>query len=225
MTQVLYPNATTRIRELIVKGHSSRMDLLRELMALYHRPLAEYYQRSSYRGLAEPDEVVHGFFTAPMLRDGYLDRWVGSGKRLRHWLANGLLFHCKDLLNENRRRRGQPIEDADPPAQTPGALHALERGFTVHLVRLALARAEEACAARQRQQHWALFELYRLRGASIETLAREHALPDQRVRVMVRTAQRAFTAALRDSIAADLDTTDPEDIDRELRLLAGEDLP
>jgi hypothetical protein len=222
MTMVQYPNATTRFRELIVKGVSSRMDLVRELMALYSRPLAEYFQRSSYRSLAEPDDIVHGFLVGPMLRDGYLDRWLGSGKRLRHWLSNGLLFHCKDVRNEQRRQRGQPLDDADPPAQAPAAQQALDRGFTSHLVRVALQRAKDASAAKGQLQHWDLFERYRLRAVPIESLAREHALSAERVRVKIKTAQRAFVAGLRDAIAADLDSATPDDIDRELRLLAEE---
>ena len=53
----------------------------------------------------------------------------------------------------------------------------------------------------------------------LEKLAQEYELKPDRAWVMVRTAQRTFAKIVREMVAADIDSTNPDDIDREIESL------
>lgn len=213
MPSEVFPAATTLVRNWMQRGPEGRADLLRYLLEIYARPLRLYLLGTSYASLGEPDDLVHGFFVRYVLGEHYLAKWEGSGKRLRRYLASGLLLYCKDVLRERRRHRGETIEDNDAPAASSQIDAAFDAAVDSAMVNRALADARTACAAKGQSQHMELFELFHIRQVPFARLAADAKLPEERVRVMIRTAKRVFAASLREIMAADLDTDDPDAID------------
>jgi hypothetical protein len=74
-------------------------------MTRYREPLLAYARGSTLRQLAEPDELVHGFFASFLGRPGSLERWAESGTRLRRWMMNGLVLHARGLRRDASRNR------------------------------------------------------------------------------------------------------------------------
>jgi len=216
MSNNVFPQATTLVRNWLNTGASSRAELLRYLMGVYAHPLNVYFLGSSYRNLGEAEDFVHGFFVSYLAKDGYLEKWNKTDKRLRHWLANGLLFYCRDRLNERRRHRGESIDDSEPASPPPETLRRYELELKAQVVRAAIERASQECRSRGLGQHWDLFELYHLRNVPLERIAVDSGVTSERAWVMVRTAQRTFTKIVREIVAADIDSTDPAKIDQEL---------
>jgi len=95
----------TWILDRLAEGHGGSSALRSHLMERYREPLLAYARGSSLRSIAEPDELVHGFFAAFLDRPTALERWAESGTRLRRWMMNGLILHARGLRRDAARNR------------------------------------------------------------------------------------------------------------------------
>ena len=95
----------TWILDRIAEGSGGAPTLRVNLMERYREQLLAYARGSTLRQLAEPDELVHGFFAAFLARDGAIERWAESGTRLRRWMMNGLVLHARGLRRDAARNR------------------------------------------------------------------------------------------------------------------------
>ncbi|MFM1868656.1 MAG: hypothetical protein RL591_2064, partial [Planctomycetota bacterium] len=113
---------TTLLSELrTLHGDDAHMRLAETIMRRYAEPLAIYARGSTLREIAEPDELVHGYFAYALADATFLDRYLASGMRLRRWLMNGLLLHARSVIRDRsraRRREGAPLEIAPPSTIT-----------------------------------------------------------------------------------------------------------
>jgi hypothetical protein len=102
----------TWILDRLAEGHRGSSAVRDHIMTRYREPLLAYARGSSLRTVAEPDELVHGFFVAFLDRPAALDRWAESGTRLRRWMMNGLVLHARGLRRDAARNRETGALDA-----------------------------------------------------------------------------------------------------------------
>lgn len=166
MAEHFDPTLRTWIGEQLAGGEAGLGEVREHVMATYFRPLCIYYRSTSwYRGRAlghesEAEDVVAGFFADRLSRSDYLATWEQSGKRLRHWLINGLLFY----LREERRRwlaKAAPLGEIDI-ADAPDELGPAESDDVVlarGLVTRALELTEAECKTRGLEPHGRILRL------------------------------------------------------------------
>lgn len=173
----------------------------RHVMTIYAKPLTRYFRGSSFRAMADADELINGFFASRVARPGYLRDWKASGKPLRRWLINGFLFY----LREQARARAAPIrlsEDQIDPASMD-AQRSFEREWAVALLGRAIERARSACEQRGQSVHWQLFERHHVHGQSYATLFAALSVEPAAAAAMVRTAAAKFRRAVFDELTND----------------------
>ena len=101
---------TTQLTALLedlrtLDGDTRRARFAESIMARYAQPLEIYARGSSLREIAEPAELVHGFFAHALADHAFLERFLASGMRLRRWLMNGLLRGANRLRLPRRHHR------------------------------------------------------------------------------------------------------------------------
>ena len=87
------------------------------VMTRYAHPLELYARGSTLRFIAEPLDLVHGFFASALADPAYFARYHASGMRLRRWLMNGLLLHARSVA----RDRAQLHRSGDGTNARPAA--------------------------------------------------------------------------------------------------------
>jgi len=196
-------------------GDAGRREVGRHLMSVYAEPLRVYYLGTRSRWLGEPDEVVDGFFADRLARPGFVAEWERSGMRLRRWLMNAFGFYLKELA---RRRRRDAVRDPGPgnePGFEGDAERAIDRAFTVSVVRHALDETRRACEVERLEPHWRVFEAHFCRDVPYAAIGAELGVEPARCMVMARTVRSRFRAALCAALEADGagDRTDAEIMD------------
>lgn len=207
----------TWLIERLGTGGMGLSEANRHVMAVYLQPLRVYFMGSSFSWLGEPDELVQSFLADRLERDGYLARWLQSGRPLRYWLIVGFKHF---LLEESRRRKRS--KSAPLPADAPGTNACdPERAFTFEcgrsIVAQALAAAESECRDSDLGDHWRIFLRHHLDGHDYSTISVEMGVEPQRAAVMARTAANRFRSSLRAILAWPGATR--EEIDDEIRTL------
>ena len=218
MVKDIFPKTeSTWIVERIRQGADGMPELRRHLMQVYAAPLRVYYLAVSSSKSADPDEVINGFFSDRLSKDGFLLGWQRHGSRLRRWLQNALLFYLKEQSRRDRVRSTQSDHDwEEEPDHSPLMISA-EREFAIQLVRQALAVTQEQCEAKDLRTHWACFHSYYVCDRTCEALSREHGCSPERVWVMVRTCARRFKNTIRDFLIQD--GVPAEEVDSEIQIL------
>lgn len=192
-------------------GDTGRLEVNRHIMQVYAKPLTYYFLGSRERWLGEPEELVNGFFADRLGQPDFLEKWRGSGKRLRDWLKNAFCFYMRERIRARHRGTAGGVPPAEEPATEDEAARAFDRALTQSMVRRALLAAEEQCAAEGLRKHWEVFERHQLLGQEYKSFARELGIEPARAVVMARTARNKFVAALRQVVAADAATPDVDD--------------
>lgn len=198
----------TWIDERLASGETGLGEVRSHIMELYSAPLCAYVQRSSYRGLGDPLEIVHGFFADRLARADFLAHWSEAGMPLRRWLVNGLCFFLRESLRREVRDKVVTLTADGPTGGDAAPLAAMEQAFAVSLVQRALALAERACMSDGLSPHWRSFVAHQYEGTPYSDVGRELGVTKERAAVMARAGVRRFRDAicellLRDGVAPD----------------------
>jgi len=195
----------TWIEEQLDRGGAGAADANRHIMSVYAGPLEVFARGTPYARMAAPQELVASFFADRLARGDFLAAWLASGKRLRHWLCNALVFHLKELARRQwRRSREVAGEELDSlPADGEAPYAAVDRAFAVAVVQSALAATKEHLGERRMGEHFRAFERHHAEGLSYREVARELDLPPERVRVMARAGRDAFRRSVREHLRRD----------------------
>ena len=193
---------TTLLGELrTLHGDHAHMRLAETIMRRYAEPLAIYARGSTLRDIAEPDELVHGYFAHALADATFLDRYLASGMRLRRWLMNGLLLHARSVIRDRsraRRREGAPLEIAPPSTITAtpesNAESTFDRAWALALLSEACGSVEQALIAEGRDRAWTVFRRHAIDGRSYVDLEQELGLGRQQMADLVRGVTRRLRA-------------------------------
>jgi len=163
-------------------------------MLRYAEPLAVYAAGSSLRQIAEPNELVHGFFVQSLARPDFLNRYQASGMRLRRWLMNGLLLHARGIVRDRsrqQRREGLPLDTASHLAEGDATAEAAyNRAWALALLSEACTSIEAALVAEGRDRAWTVFRRHALDGRSYLDLEAELGLGRQQMADLVRSVTK-----------------------------------
>ena len=192
-------------------------ELQRHLMAVYAMPLRAYFLGTSFRHIAEPDEIINGFLLDRLTREDFIPKWRASGMRLRRWLMKSLRFYLYEYLRSEGRHAGVGEDVLQALQRDDDHTAELDREFARSIVRRALAVTKHECDLAGLAQHHEFFCRYALSDVTCESLAAQHGMSADRVWVMVRTAQRRFVRALRAAVTDD--GVQSPDIDAEIASL------
>jgi DNA-directed RNA polymerase specialized sigma24 family protein len=220
-TRDVFPNtASTWLTERIAGHHADPAAARRHVMTVYFEPLTIYVQGTPFRHLAEPRELVSGFFADRLDRDDFLPRWLSSGRPLRRWLIGGLRFYLLEQARVQKSGRARPIPDdhADPDPDRPGS--AFNRAAGHRIIRDAMERTAAQMADLGLSEHWDVFVMRHIDEIDYKAIRQRTGLDERRAAVMVRTAMRRFGKTLRDLVAWPGATI--AEVDRELATFFGD---
>ena len=149
----------TWLLDRLAEGHGGSSALREHIMTRYREPLLAYARGSSLRTVAEPDELVHGFFVAFFERPDGMRRWAESGTRLRRWMMNGLVLHARGIRRDaGRNRETAGIDAAATAASTqPSAEEAFEVAWARSLLSDAATAVQAELVSEGRSAAWDLF--------------------------------------------------------------------
>ena len=185
---------TTLLGQLRKGLPHAETELRARIMLRYAEPLAIYAAGSSLRQIAEPRDLVHGFFVQALARDDFFQRYQASGMRLRRWLMNGLLLHARGVVRDRsrqQRREGAPIESASHiTGGESTAEAAYNHAWALALLSEACASIEAALVAEGRDRAWTVFRRHALDGRSYLDLETELGLGRQQMADLVRSVTR-----------------------------------
>lgn len=199
---------TTQLTELLTvlreqPGHAAHARLAETVMRRYAEPLAAYARGSTLREIAEPVELVNGFFAASLADPAYFERYLASGTRLRRWLMNGLLLHARGVARDRARaarREGTALEAAPHESlRAAGDSHAetvFDRAWALALLSEACASVESGLLAEGRDRAWTVFRRHAIDGRSYIDLEQELGLGRQQMADLVRGVTKRLRARM-----------------------------
>lgn len=204
------------------------------VMERYRDALIAYATALPARTVAEPAELVSGFFTRRVACDGYFDAWRASGLSLRRYLMNGLSLDARTVLRSERReaerrRRFAATEAAEARERArreADAEAAFERAWAKAVVGEACERVQAELVATGETEAWEAFEAHVLRGESYARIAEARGMAGaaaettdavEKLAVKVRRVGRRMRAALRAVLVEE--GVEAEEIERELRVV------
>jgi len=224
----------TWIVHMLADGDGGIKAVQRHVMERYRDALIAYAGALPARAIAEPAELVAGFFARRVTDARFFDAWRASGLPLRRYLMNGLSLDARTLLRSERReaerRRRYAAEEAaeahERARREANAEAVFERAWAKAVVAEACERVRAELAAAGDGEAWEVFEAHVMRGESYariaEGLPREAgggvAQPtEDALAVIVRRVGRRMRAALRTVLAEE--GVSAEEIERELRVV------
>lgn len=192
------------MRGVVTSGEEGASEAAHHVMEVYAWPLSVYYRGSTFRWLGEPEDMVRGFFADRLSREEFFERWLESGRRLRHWLIVAFKHYLYETARSRKRdARAGALEGIGEPEG--GSDHESLAGFwretARSVVARAMERAEERCREDGLEEHWNVFRRHTLDGASYAELERETGVSAARAAVMARTASNRFRSALREAVS------------------------
>ncbi|MCE2884770.1 MAG: hypothetical protein LW806_07725 [Planctomycetaceae bacterium] len=226
-------HATWIVRTL-AGGDDGVVAVRRHVMERYRDALMAYAGALPARAIAEPAELVAGFFARRLSSPAYFETWQASGLPLRRYLMTGLSLDARTLLRSERReaerRRRYAAEEAaearERARREADAEAAFERAWARTVVAEACERVRADLAAEGDGQAWEVFEAHVLRGESYGQIADAlgsasvdgaERVSEEALAVCVRRVGRRMRAALRAVLAEE--GASAEEIERELRVV------
>lgn len=195
----------TLLERWLSEDSEGRLKAARHIMKAYAHPLKVYYLGSTFRTMGDAEDMVRGFFADRLDREDFLQKWLDSRKRLRHWLITAFKhFLYEQIRADARHKHQQEPEDGhliaaeDAEAQPETAFH---RAVAISLVQQAMQLTAEACESEGLGQHWYALMQRRIEGRAWPEIAEELDITPSRLRVMSRTAENRFRRCLRDLLA------------------------
>lgn len=224
MAEHFDPTQRTWIADRLGLGDTGLGEVREHVMATYFRPLCIYYRATSwYRGQdaamrREAEDMVGGFFADRLSREDYLSQWAGSGKRLRHWLINGLLFYVREETRREHRGGGdlQGFDAADQStAPAPG--EADDAVWARALVTRALELTEHECAVRGLEPHGRVLRLKYFEEMSTQQIAGILGKSQGQIKGYTRLVSRMTARHFRELL--ERDGVNPDRLDEEIQSL------
>ena len=200
-----FPNETAQVRGLLRDG--LEREAMSHVMRCYRDALLAYVRGSSFlrgfeeAGLGTADEdLVQEFLLERVGREGFLQQWLASGARFRHWLIasfrNLLLDRRRSDLRRAARRASVP-EGFDPAADTQDAEAAFDAQVARAIVAQAMRLVQDHARERGLNDHWEVFRRHRLEGRTRREIASEMSELDRDVACVVRTVEGWLREAIR----------------------------
>lgn len=214
----------------LAQGGDGVRAVQRHLMERYRDALLAYASVLPARSVAEPADLVAGFFARRVGSDGFIDAWRASGLPMHRYLMNGLSLDARTLLRSERReavRRKryamlEAVEAHTRARRDADAEVRFERVWARAMVGEACERLRVECERANDAASWESFEAHVMRGASYAAIARargDHASnAEERLAVAVRRLLRRMRATLRELLQEEGVAED--ELDRELRLVS-----
>lgn len=211
----------TWILDRLAEGERGAPTLREYLMERYREPLLVYARGSTLRHIAEPDELVHGFFAAFFSRANALERWAESGTRLRRWMMNGLVLHARGLRRDAARNRetgaleaaaGQATTDRDAEA-------AFDAAWARSLLSDAATAVQAELLREGRSAAWEVFARHIIDGRPYSECCPPLGYSVDEGRTVTRMVSIRIRRTLRELLLQE--GTSEGDIAAELRLLEG----
>lgn len=220
-----FPNETAHVRGLLREG--LEREAIDHVMRCYRAALLAYVRGSSFvRAFAEAgqgttdEDLVQEFLIERVGRDGFLQQWLASGARFRHWL----IASFRNMLLDRRRsefrrasKRGSLPEGVDPAADDPGAEARFDAQLARSIVIEAMAIVQQHARDRGAPLHWEVFRRHRLEGRTRREIAEEIDNLDRDVACVVRTVEGWLRDAIR-TLVRWPSATDAE-VEQEIRRL------
>lgn len=193
----------TWLEERLDLGPSGRREVNRWIMRMHAEPLAAFVRCTRWRALGDPADVVRGFFADRLPREPFLRDWLDSGKTLRKWLGNALVFHLREEVRRRRRQdRARELVE-EPVEDLAEAEREMDLAFARRLVRTGLRIARQDLVGRGLGAHYEIFHAHEWQGLSYADAGRRAGVSADRARVMARTARDAFRHAVRELLRRD----------------------
>jgi hypothetical protein len=223
---------STWIERTLAEGAPGAAQVIRHVMERYRAPLEAYAGALPARSVAEPSELVAGFFARRVAEIDFFSRWRASGLPLRRYLMHGLSLDARGVLRSERREAARRREYASREAAEAGlraraaadAEAAFERAWARAVVAEACGRVREALEREQDGAAWQVFEAHLLRGESYAQIAgalgRAPADPSvlESLAVAARRVGRRMRVALREVLVEE--GVEADELERELRIVA-----
>ena len=207
LTQLLTELRTIQLDSTRTALSSSHRRIAELVMSRYAAPLEIYAKGSPLRDIAEPAELVHGYFASAFADSEYFARYQASGMRLRRWLMNGLLLHARGVARDRAkaaRREGASIDAvATPHAVDASAEQAFDRAWALAILSEACTSVEGALLAEGRDRAWTVFRRHAIDGRSYVELESELGLGRQQMADLVRTVTRRVRARVLEMLEAE----------------------
>ena len=193
------------LRTVLLDGAQPRVSaahaqLAETIMSRYAAPLEAYARGSTLREIAEPADLVHGFFASALADATYFTRYQASGMRMRRWLMNGLLLHARSVARDRgraARREGAQLETAlGAQSAEPTAEAAFDRAWALAILGEACATVEGALLAEGRDRAWTVFRRHAIDGRSYIDLEGELGLGRQQMADLVRGVTKRIRARM-----------------------------
>lgn len=193
------------LRTVLLEGAQPRVSaahaqLAETIMSRYAAPLEAYARGSTLREIAEPADLVHGFFAGALADATYFTRYQASGMRMRRWLMNGLLLHARSVARDRARaarREGAPLETAlGAQSVEPTAEAAFDRAWALAILSEACTAVEGALLAEGRDRAWTVFRRHAIDGRSYIDLEAELGLGRQQMADLVRSVTKRIRARM-----------------------------
>jgi DNA-directed RNA polymerase specialized sigma24 family protein len=185
---------TTLVERLRGNSPNALVEIHSAIMTRYAKPLEIYARGSSLREIAEPAELVHGFFASALASPAFFERYQASGMRLRRWLMNGLLLHARSVARDRTRaarREGATLDGvAAPIAAERTGEEAFDRAWALAILSEACAAVEGALLAEGRDRAWTVFRRHAIDGRSYGELEQELGLGRQQMADLVRSVTK-----------------------------------
>lgn len=151
--------------------------LQRHVMDRYAMAITAYARAGALRAVAEPDDLVSGFFAGPLARPDFFRRWRRSDMPLRRWIMNAVSLHCKGIRRDRLRERARgsgardhvPLQDMD--AGSGDASRAFDRAWALALVGEAYARIQGELQERGRGDDDVILRLHVIDGRPYAEIA------------------------------------------------------
>ncbi len=224
----------TWIVESLANGERGLQLAQLRVMERYRDALIAYAGALPARAIAEPAELVAGFFARRVTVAGFFDAWRASGLPLRRYLMNGLSLDARTLLRSERReaerRRRYATEEAaeahERARREADAEAVFERAWAKAVVAEACERVRAELAAAGDAHAWEVFEAHVMRGESYGQIAGalgmasaegDARVSEEALAVLVRRVGRRMRAALRAVLAEE--GASAEELERELRVV------
>jgi hypothetical protein len=177
------------------------------VMTRYAHPLELYARGSTLRFIAEPLDLVHGFFASALADPAYFARYHASGMRLRRWLMNGLLLHARSVARDRARqtrREGASLRAVSAAATNDAAAEvSFDRAWALAILSEACACVEGTLRAEGRDRAWTVFRRHAIDGRSYIDLETELTLGRQQMADLPRMVVKRLRARLAELLEAE----------------------
>ena len=189
---------TALLEEARQRLPDAELRLRSAIMERYAEPLAVYARGSTLREIADPEDLVHGFFAQELTDAAFFSRYQASWMRMRRWLMNGLLLHARGVARDRARldrREGARLESSPDVAQSEAtAEDAYHRAWALALLSEACASVESALVSEGRERAWTVFRRHAIDGRSYLDLEPELGLGRQQMADLVRSVTKRLRA-------------------------------